>query len=677
MVLVLSQLDNRYFRGLQGQYRFRLQFRLHQEGRPSAEEYIVRSHGNYLMDRSVSVEVPALDPGNYSVYISISADRYSSWPSTEDVVRRECEDREENEKLAQVGQAYDLAHSKAAPHLESLSNLRKKAEGKKASEARRKKRRQTWERRQTTRAIKQKQEKKNEAKKAEVKQCKRAKAKAQAEAESLAKSEADAKAAAKKEAEKIKAESQPANMAIRTKSDKSKEGESQAGVDCENASTRSCSSSSTGTNEHTPQVSPEVQCSTTVKDGTAKIEVPPAQALANAFVSGGPPPQVRSTAPTQIGPLELKVHFCSCSTCKPPKSDEESDGYSSDSPVEDWEKLYADDDPKPAVRDAESPTSPTKEAESDDEDAPEPWNAIAVVGFRVYSKDENLELRVIMEGGELEQDGMGNLGEADLDNAVVNAAGQRDEINKKVPDIVVNSEIAAQAKHSDVQAPGLAAGDASNAANPSVQEGDGVKLAAMKAVYRTIIERKTSEFDRVMAKTKVDKSEDAAFVANNPSVKAPGKNSTSTQQPPVGQQPVCVQEIANPSIQGASPAHVQTVPLNFKKPVENTKKAVLLIRSKLQSGCRNLLVQGQSPREKDIQEISDCLAQLESYSDLEADVILATKIHKVMMAILRLGHLPKDDGFKLGVASRAQALLDDYELSILTSDVATEIADGL
>ncbi|PCD19468.1 calpain family cysteine protease [Fusarium graminearum] len=54
---------------------------------------------------------------------------------------------------------------------------------------------------------------------------------------------------------------------------------------------------------------------------------------------------------------------------------------------------------------------------------PEPWNAICIVGVRVYSKDENLELRTVMEGGELLEGGMGPRGNVDLDDAQSNAGG--------------------------------------------------------------------------------------------------------------------------------------------------------------------------------------------------------------------------------------------------------------
>lgn len=43
VVIVLSQLDDRYFRGLEGKYRFVLRFRVHKE---NDEDYIARSSGN-------------------------------------------------------------------------------------------------------------------------------------------------------------------------------------------------------------------------------------------------------------------------------------------------------------------------------------------------------------------------------------------------------------------------------------------------------------------------------------------------------------------------------------------------------------------------------------------------------------------------------------------------------
>lgn len=106
-VIVLSQLDDRYFRGLTGQYRFGLAFRIHRAGE---EDYLTRTFGADFEDRSVSVEVP-LDAGTYEVRLRVSATRDDDADKVEDVVRDNWLDR--REKLLQIGLSYDLAHAKA------------------------------------------------------------------------------------------------------------------------------------------------------------------------------------------------------------------------------------------------------------------------------------------------------------------------------------------------------------------------------------------------------------------------------------------------------------------------------------------------------------------------------------------------------------------------------------
>ncbi|CAN8096710.1 unnamed protein product [Discula destructiva] len=641
VVLVLSQLDKRYFRGLEGQYSFRLQFRLHEEGRPGTEEYIVRSHGNYLMNRSVSIDLPTLSSGSYAVYISISAERDTALPSTEDVVRSECEGREENEKLAQVGQAYDLAHAKAAPHLDRLLKIRKNAESTKASEARKKKRRKKWEKRQIGRAIDKKQDDKDAAKKAEAKRCKRAKA--EVKAEEAAQKEAAQKEAAQKEAAAAAERSRfpPTDKAVQTEPDTCQKEDSRDEVDVDTASTTSASSGSTSTPQYTPQSSPGNQCSTHFEGDKIKIVVPPAQGLAVGAFDGPPPPPAIPQIPSPAvplpsiqfdaqKPLELKLHYCACSACKPPAKVEESDGYSSDSPVEDYEQLYDEDDINPKRWAAASDT----DEDSEDEDKPDPWNAIAVVGFTVYSKDENLELKVVVEGGKLEQDGMGSLGEADLDNAVANAAGQREE--KKEPSresgVSVNGEGQTETKLSSDEAAGCKVSGLDNAGEHACKDTERVGEA------------------------KTGHPADEALV----------KDAMLRQHQSVGQHPARIQDLRIQDSHDAPTQSVQTISLNSEMPVEDITKAVLLMRSRIQTNCRKLLAQDQQPMNGDVQEVSDCLAKLESYPDLEASVILSTKIHKVMMAILKLDCLPKDDGLKASLGARAQALLDDYELTLMT-----------
>lgn len=107
VVLVLSQLDDRYFRGLEGQYMFSLAFRVHKAGH---DDYLVRTQGSYRMKRSVNVELE-LEAGEYVVLVKIDADRFDELIPAEDMVRRNAKHR--REKLLRIALAYDLAHSKA------------------------------------------------------------------------------------------------------------------------------------------------------------------------------------------------------------------------------------------------------------------------------------------------------------------------------------------------------------------------------------------------------------------------------------------------------------------------------------------------------------------------------------------------------------------------------------
>lgn len=106
VVIVLAQLDDRYFRGLHGQYRFELAFRVHKAGH---EDYLVRSQAPYRMRRSVNVELD-LEAGEYDVRIKIDAVRLDDILPIETVIRKNAKKR--REKLTRIGLAYDLAHSK-------------------------------------------------------------------------------------------------------------------------------------------------------------------------------------------------------------------------------------------------------------------------------------------------------------------------------------------------------------------------------------------------------------------------------------------------------------------------------------------------------------------------------------------------------------------------------------
>ncbi|KAJ5717806.1 Alpha/beta hydrolase fold-3 [Penicillium malachiteum] len=124
VVIVLSQLDTRYFMGLQGEYSFVLKFRVQKEGE---EEYTVRSHSSHFMRRSVNAEIN-LEPGRYHVLMKITAFRNEEVEPTEEIVRRLASAR--REKLVQVGLSYDLANAKgliAETEQEKAEKERRKA----------------------------------------------------------------------------------------------------------------------------------------------------------------------------------------------------------------------------------------------------------------------------------------------------------------------------------------------------------------------------------------------------------------------------------------------------------------------------------------------------------------------------------------------------------------------
>ena len=105
-VIVLSQLDDRYFKGLQGKYNFTLQFRI-QKDSCDEEEYIARSKLNYELVRSANVEVH-LAKGTYSVLVKVEAVS-TGRDDVEKVIRNNIHRRD---KITQIGKLYDLAHQK-------------------------------------------------------------------------------------------------------------------------------------------------------------------------------------------------------------------------------------------------------------------------------------------------------------------------------------------------------------------------------------------------------------------------------------------------------------------------------------------------------------------------------------------------------------------------------------
>ncbi|KAL2821156.1 hypothetical protein BJX63DRAFT_418182 [Aspergillus granulosus] len=168
VILVVSQLDTRYFKGLIGEYDFVLKFRLQKEGEDS-HDYIVRSNNNSLISRSTNAEVN-LEPGSYHILLKITAYRCPNTESTEEAVIRLAPTR--REKLVQIGLSYDLAHAKGIvvegeaekAEREEREARRREAERKKLREETKKRLQREWIRDQKVMARRQRAEERLAAK---------------------------------------------------------------------------------------------------------------------------------------------------------------------------------------------------------------------------------------------------------------------------------------------------------------------------------------------------------------------------------------------------------------------------------------------------------------------------------------------------------------------------------
>ncbi|PCD20140.1 hypothetical protein FGRA07_11771 [Fusarium graminearum] len=349
VVVAVSQLDRRYFNGLHGQYSFRLSFRIDHHSSSGVRRCVAQSHGNYLMTRSAAIEVPTLIPGAYSVCVRISAERDCELESVEEVVKQECKARTENVKLAQVGFAHDVAHSKAEPYINGRNRLHKKKKQESASNCRKGARRRRWEQRRVEREVERKQERKNDVKRQALRE-------------------------SHEQADKVKG-----SIAERDKHPVTGRGSIQAVaktaahrlVDVENTEQVVLHQGQAGT------------C-----DGKAGKSV------------------CEEKSSTDVTTMK-----CSAKNSRPFFKHHEP-GDSSDSPIDDWERLYSSDDASHSIRSELGNTLRRKtrcahgtsedmgreSAESEDSDGnqiPTPWSAVCVVGIRVYSKDEELRLETI------------------------------------------------------------------------------------------------------------------------------------------------------------------------------------------------------------------------------------------------------------------------------------------
>lgn len=382
VMIVLSQLDGRYFCGLEGQYRFELSFRIHKAGE---EDYIVRSHGNYWMRRSVTAELE-LPAGEYDVLMKVKAFKDRRSLPVEDVVRNNAKKR--RDKLSRIGLSYDLAHAKGVvKETPEEKKARKEAEEKRKNKARKEvKERLMKEKKKRVHNANKEKRKLQEQKikrmaKAKTKKAKKAaKEEARKAAEDAAKviAEKAAKEAADKEPKAEVGTVEVKSIEVETKDDGNTNPANEKSSETSRAtpeapgnstSTGAPANTGTGTKSSDDKVIQVKAITVDVKSETATEPAAPA-----------------STLPTD--PLAPKA---------PIDDDEDSDLESICSDISDITVGVLDD-----IIEAESnavpPPPPAKAVEEEeDEFEKDPWNAVLVVGLRVYSKESAVTVTVKRE----------------------------------------------------------------------------------------------------------------------------------------------------------------------------------------------------------------------------------------------------------------------------------------
>ena len=437
VVIVLSQLDDRYFKGFQGQYTFQLHFRLDKDGE---EDYIVRSHGNYSMSRSVSTDLE-LEPGTYSVLMRITARRWTGNKTVEDVVRESCKNRPN--KLIQIGLSYDLAHAKGEiVETEEDKEARLKLEESQKA-ANKKKQRQDLsvvQKKQWERKKREKAREKRKAKQREEYQRKKAEKQevvgktSEAAPSSLGPAEgATVASGIEGEVEKQAAAGAQKDMTGKTSMKDGSIPNPPAEIRLEEPTSEAKSNgippmeATTKAEDNSPETSKGPIEKSAAESTKAEQFEKDLQAIPSIIVNGDPSPQAQ--AGSTLAPPSVPASVAGADDDY--LYDSDASFHSSIDSVLDFPE-----DPS-AIEQAGSPG--VQNDGNDDSDAEvenDPWNAVCVVGLRVYSKDEGCCIKVVRPRTELGDEEAG----LEIDD-VSKGVSQEKEEGKEMRDGDVKAEV--------------------------------------------------------------------------------------------------------------------------------------------------------------------------------------------------------------------------------------------
>ncbi|KAH8883681.1 cysteine proteinase [Thozetella sp. PMI_491] len=332
VVIVLSQLDDRYFQGFEGQYQFSLHFLLQEEnGAPGEHICRVRPVHDWGT-RSVSCEID-LEPGRYEVVPKITAVRDAEARVVEDVVREHAE--KNPQKLRQVGMQYDLAHAKGGLPDEDDLIAKKKEEEKKKEEDKKRRRKEAR---------------------------KRSKVRIELSAGEDAKVTIEAETGEKEEKAEGKQVTSPKGSEEETKEEEKFEDAVE-----EKAKT-----------EESVKDEKKVEEKAEKEDGSGKKSEPETQGQQK----GDAPAATSAADPKSSGDGEKPAGAQAAGKDGGEGAEKEEEGVDDDDD---------DDDDDDEDMGAERDESPVEE----DDSMPPPWNAVCVVGLRVYAKDAQVSINLV------------------------------------------------------------------------------------------------------------------------------------------------------------------------------------------------------------------------------------------------------------------------------------------
>ncbi|KAG8728397.1 hypothetical protein FRC11_011156, partial [Ceratobasidium sp. 423] len=106
-VIVLSQLDDRYFSAVSGYWNWSLEFAVYRKDAPATEQYAVSEH-TVLWRRNVHVELGQLEAGDYVVHVRLDRDMSRSKDYLEESMSK-WNPRKLSQVLAEAGKSHSIA----------------------------------------------------------------------------------------------------------------------------------------------------------------------------------------------------------------------------------------------------------------------------------------------------------------------------------------------------------------------------------------------------------------------------------------------------------------------------------------------------------------------------------------------------------------------------------------